>query len=253
MTHEFALFYKTLSNSLQMNITDTDFVHRVIHVLRMKNGESLVLFNQQCHLSLLLQEVTPKKIFGLVSDFKSNDTYAPHIKLFLPVLKKDAFSEAVYGAVECGVSEIQLVITEKVQRKWQGKIELERLQRVVIAAAEQSKHFAFPLVHEPISFQDALKNPGVKNLLCADPEGEHISGIMKKTSFHHSQQPQEKCEDPGIIQKQSYGIFLGPEGGLTEKELNELKQAQVTFFKLTPTILRARQAAILSVGILRAL
>ena len=55
------------------------------------------------------------------------------------------------------------------------------------------------------------------------------------------------------MKKTSFSIFLGPEGGLTEKELDELKQAQVTFFKLTPTILRARQAAILSVGFLRSL
>jgi 16S rRNA (uracil1498-N3)-methyltransferase len=240
MTHEFALFYKNLSGHTSSTLTDTDIIHRIMHVLRKKKGDKIIFFNQKSHVSFLLKEITSKKITGILGDFKMNHIISPYIKLFMPVLKKEALSEAIYGAVECGVSEIQLVMTEKVQRKWQGQKELERLQRVVIAAAEQSKHFSLPNIHEPISFLDALNSPGVDKLLCADPEGEPISSL-----FCHPQQAGGKSED--------LGIFLGPEGGLTEKELSELKQAQATFFKLTPTILRARQAAILSVGFLRSI
>ena len=232
MKHEFALFYKDLVESENLIITDQDVCHRIMHVLRKKEGDDLVLFNKDHHGVFTLKELNSKKIAGILKDFQKNQTYTPHIKLFLPVLKKEALSEAVYRAVECGVSEIQLVMTEKVQRKWQGTKELERLQRVVVAAAEQSKHFLVPNICEPISFSDALNNPGVEQLLCADPEGESVRKV---------------------VQGKSIGIFLGPEAGLTQKELDELKNSEAFFFKLTPTILRAQQAASLSVAFLRSL
>lgn len=230
MTHEFAIFYKNFSESNQFISGDSDFIHRIIHVLRMKSGDTVIIFNQQHHGYITLEELSAKKVTGRLNNFQKNTLYAPDITLFLPVLKKEALSEAIYGAVECGVSKIQLVTTEKVQRAWQGKKECERLERVVIAAAEQAKCFSFPDIKEPISLSAAIASLQSEHILCADPEG--IS--LKELSINGS------C-----------ALFLGPEGGLTEKERNDLKAAQATFFKLTPTILRARQAAVLSVGFLR--
>ncbi|MCF7900072.1 RsmE family RNA methyltransferase [Candidatus Babeliales bacterium] len=232
MTHEFAIFYKNFSELNQFISTDKDFIHRIIHVLRMKSGDTFIIFNQQYHGFLTLQDLTTKKVTGKLKNFQKNIIHVPHITLFLPVLKKEALSEAVYGAVECGVSAIQLVMTEKIQRSWQGKNELERLERVVIAAAEQAKCFSFPDIKEPISLSAAISSLKSEHILCADPEG--IS--LKELSINGS------C-----------ALFLGPEGGLTEKERNDLQVTNAIFFKLTPTILRARQAAVLSIGFLRSL
>lgn len=231
MSHEFALFYNETFKVGTTFIADQDLIHRIMHVLRMKQHDTIIVFNKKQSAQFLFDQITSKKITGTLSHIKNTASVNPSITLLLPVLKKEALSEAIYGVVEVGVSSIQLIITEKVQRKWQGQKELDRLQRVIIAAAEQSKNFALPQLLAPLSFQDMLISYKDKKIVCADPDGKLLMNVKK--------------EDVAVI--------VGPEGGLTDKELSQLKRQNIEFYRLTSTILRARQAAILFVGFLRSI
>jgi 16S rRNA (uracil1498-N3)-methyltransferase len=150
-------------------------------------------------------------------------------------LKKQALEEAVYGLVECGVSSIYLLDTDKVQRDWGGDKEYERLYKICIAAAEQSKNYAMPQIHKPISLNEFIKQHAAYTKLFFDPAGASIMATISDRKHENI------C------------CIVGPEGDLTESEKDLLRTQQFNFCHLTPTILRAQQAVVVAVGALRSI
>ena len=137
------------------------------------------------------------------------------------------------------MQNIKLAITRKVQRSWTSK-EFDRLQRIIISAAELSKCFAYPILHEPGPFQD---------IMCADMQRDAIKiffdpcGLPLLTCVTHV----KNREVEEIV------LIVGPEGDLTHEEKDQLKQNGVMFCSLTPTVLRAHQAVALSAGVFRSI
>jgi len=229
-SHEFALYYEFLSEQASTSgnfiITAKEMVHRIERVLRLKEGEQLILFNRERHAKLRITQMDRKQVAGDIISVDQNKIYSPHITFLLPVLKRDALSAAVYFLVEAGVNTIQLIHSKNQQRAWGGQKELERLERVCIAAAEQSKHFAIPSVLEPISYEQALNNLPENGLrILANPEGVSFTDISFKSA------PTQ------II------LTCGPEADLSVEEKELLRVASFQSMRLTPTILRAETAA----------
>lgn len=229
--HQFALYSPGKPFTVgPCGIVDAALVHRIVHVLRLKNDDTIILFTQQEHALFTITTISKKEITGIIKKVTPNERYSPSITLLLPLLKKEALEQAIYGAVEAGVTVIQLIITEKVQRSWGGNQELERFERIIVAAAEQSKCFSFATISGPIALEKALQEHNGKKILYADPAGNPIA----------------KITEPVVL-------LVGPEGGLTEQEVLLLKKQQRQAISLGPTILRAQQAAITFVSLVRSL
>ena len=243
--HLFALYVPELQKHIELNkkyirIKDKDLFHRIAHVLRIQKDESVHLFDRQHNTIAKLKDFEKKDTVIFSFDaMQTNKTYSPTLQVVLPVLKKDALEQAVNNATQLGANHIQLVTTEKTQRKWHGAKELERLEKIIIAAAEQSKNFCFPLISEPVALNFVCARYKNAHRFFADPHGQHILHILNEldTELH----------TPELV------LLVGPEGDLSLEEKKELKQADFRFVRLTPTILRAEQAAALLIGIFRAL
>lgn len=248
--HEFALYYdlsavqpslKAMAGKTnnQLALTDSDITHRITRVLRLQQGEQLILFDRHHNLLVELSSIGKKDLIVRVLVVNTNKILKPTITFFLPLLKREAFDSALYSLVEVGVNTIQLVATEKTQRPLTPH-ELERAERTMISAAEQSKNFNFPTLEAPITFAQCVqrfqKDPGLK--IFFDPEG--IS-LTNQISSVHETKPEE------------LSLMIGPEADLTLAEKKQLEQVNVTFCALTPTILRACQAAALSSAIFRSI
>jgi RsmE family RNA methyltransferase len=240
MKHQFAIFYPELSDipsNAHFLIDDKELIHRLVHILRVQVNDSLIFFNQTKHALISIDSIDKKKIDAVIQTINNNISYKPIIKVLLPILKKDDLVEAVYSLCEIGVTTIQLIHTKKT-RKWVGTKELERLQRVIISAAEQSKNYAFPSIYEPIELEIVLKDLKEAFCIVADPYGDHALDVINEW---HS-----------IIAKECV-LTVGPEGAFVDQELALLKSHSFHSMKLTPTILRARQAITLLSGIIRSL
>lgn len=242
-SHQFALFYSDLVIALKnhriddlFTIDSDEMVNRIAKILRLQTGENFILFDRIIHAQVEIIEISKRSISVRMSKKEMNEVFQPTIQFLLPVLKKEAFHEALYALTEMGVQEIQLIITQKTHRDWHAK-EMERAQRVCIAAAEQSKNFAFPIIHPPLSLSAVLeKDFSQGHKLFFDPQGIKLSALMP------------------ILQKnssESITLMVGPEGDVTPTEKEQLKKAGFVFCALTPTILRACQAASLSAGVIR--
>jgi 16S rRNA (uracil1498-N3)-methyltransferase len=245
--HEFAVYYDKLSLHLQaiipglpLKIEDEAIYHRLHTVLRLEEGDHCVLFDRNEHASGVIVGFRGKRIVMLtVESHNKNPQLSPLMSVYLPVLKREALETALYGLTEVGVQEIFLVHTQKSRRDYGSVDELERLERITIAAAEQSKNFIVPKLHAAISLETLVSNSSLKNRysLYFDPQGMPTYECMQ---IIHQNSPSQ------------ISMMVGPEGDLTEEEKKILTAAGFIFCALTPTVLRAAQAICLGAGMMRA-
>lgn len=243
--HEFALYleslsaiHATLSPNNIFTIDDPDLVHRITHVLRLAPEETLILFDRTGTIQIRIREITKKKIVGILQSISLNTPLQPHITFFLPLLKRHDLETALYSLTEIGVQEIFLISTHKTQKGLPGsEKEFERLQRIIIAAAEQSKNFCFPTLRPPAPLEQALEllKPD-STFIHFDPAGQDMLTIAQT-----------------VVAKKTTAIFLmvGPEGDMTFEEQELIKKNGALFCALTPTVLRSVQAISIGAGVIR--
>ena len=157
------------------------------------------------------------------------DASEPKTKVYLFAgLSKGAKMELVIQkSVELGVTAVVPVETEFAVAK-EGKP--ERWQRIAFEAAKQCKRPTVPKIYDAVSFDEAVVM--LKDLdasICAY-EKERTVGI---TETLNKVSPGGTC-----------GIFVGPEGGFSEREIEKLAHDGVSVVSLGKRILRTETAAI---------
>jgi 16S rRNA (uracil1498-N3)-methyltransferase len=244
--HEFALYVKSLSLLVQKKnphdhiiLSDDTLFHRIVTVLRLSIGDTCILFDQKIYVKASIANFTGKKhVTTTILLIEQTVILRPYITFLLPLLKRDDLEAALYTLTEVGVNTIQLISTSKAhQLSWQR--DSDRIQRIIISAAEQSKNFAYPNVKAPIALEIALQEyHDVATKIFFDPQGKKLFNIMHL--LHNTQ-------SKDIL------LLIGPEGDLTREEKKIIQTNNFIFCALTPTILRAKQAAALSAGFIRSL
>jgi len=246
--HEFAFYLanlssisKSLTTGCELCIEDKKIFHRINKVLRLKLGETYILFDRSINIKLSLKSFDKKKyIIGTIVTKNKNIALSPKITFLLPLLKREQFESAIYSLVELGAQVIQPIRTKKTSIKWDKKKSHLRYHNIIISAAEQSKNFLFPDFLEPEPFESYINNNTLENFqkIYFDPYGENLSDIIEKI----------KSGDHKNIM-----LMSGPEGDLTEKEKIALKKKGFIFCKLTPTVLRSFQSITIGLGAFRSL
>lgn len=242
--HEFAFYLSHLSalvyathHDVGLTISDTTLVTRIGSVLRLKVGETIIIFDNTMYVRCVIRDMQKKILQVEIVEKKMHAALKPDIICLLPLLKRDDLELALYAAVELGATTVRLVTTQKVQRTWGGDKEMGRLRRVMIAAAEQSKNFMIPEVHEPVALAEALQcTRSIASKIFFDAEGDQLM---------HQQFLTQRL---GAVL-----MIVGPEGDLTTEEKELLRQSKFVFCSLTPTVLRSVTAFGLGLGLLRSL
>lgn len=242
--HEFSIFIKDLkqlpelrANKSSFQITDKQIFHRLQTVLRIQPGQQVTFFDQHITVQTEINDYKkPGTIIGTVIAQNLVKQLSPSLTILLPLLKKEALEESVYGLTEVGVNTIQLITTAKIHKNSWAAHEHERAERLIIAAAEQAKQYAVPQLLAPISLAQALTKYQDPLIFC-DPNGTQTAQVMAQLT---QQKPTHLV------------MLIGPEGDLTSAEKESLPKQTLTC-ALTPTILRAPQAVILAAGMIRTL
>jgi 16S rRNA (uracil1498-N3)-methyltransferase len=208
----------------EKDCASNQIVHRLLKVLRIEVGQKFIFFDKLFHGIIEILDISKKDLVVKILSFEKNSKSSPEIVFLLPLLKKEALEEAVYSLTEIGVSQIQLVVTQKSRQKLLHEKEFHRLESIIIAAAEQSKNYVFPKIFPPKDlFGLTLDSQSLKVVF--DPQGQSFFDLRAKNL------PQEKIY-----------LLVGSEAGLTLQELQELENLAFEKCYLTPTILRAVQA-----------
>ena len=243
-THVFALlvhdfWQKSEQSGTTKLISDAEVVHRLVKVLRCSLHDQFIFFDRKHHGLVEIVQLSKRDLTVKILNFQVNSDRKPHIIFLLPLLKKEALEEAVYSLCELGADVIQLVVTQKSRQKLLHAKEYERLQNIVIAAAEQSKNYNYTTLHEPKKLSDIIQEPDFKaqknsNKIVFDGVGQSFFDIRSHVP----------------LMQDTY-LLVGPEAGLTEQEMVVLKESHFTSCRLTMTTLRAVQAVAVGTGLFR--
>lgn len=223
-----------------IHITGTD-VNHIKNVLRMKTGEEVWISDggekeYRCQIENMdAEEVLLHIIYAQEPDYELPN----RIYLFQGLPKADKMELIIQKAVELGAFAVVPVETKRCVVKLDAKKsqkKVARWQQIAESAAKQSKRMLIPQVHEVMSYKQALEFAAQMDV-CLIPY--ELAKGMKETREVLSQ----------IRPGQSIGIFIGPEGGFEEKEVEMAMQAGAHAITLGRRILRTETAglAILSV------
>ncbi len=226
----------------RISITGSD-VNHIKNVLRMEIGEHVVICDREgkdyyCEiLSLGKDEVVAK-----INQINDTESELPaKLYLFQGIPKKDKMELIVQKAVELGVHEVIPVSMKRCVAKIEdGKKEakkLERWQGIATSAAKQSGRGIIPQIHSVMSFKEAVSY-GKELMYCIVPyeQAKDMDTTVK--------QVKEACKGKSI------GIFIGPEGGFDEKEIEAIEEAGFHAITLGKRILRTETAGLTILSIL---
>ena len=224
----------------QIHITGAD-VNHISNVLRMKQGEEVWISDggkkeYRCAIEAFSQEeVLVHIIYAQEPDYE----LPSRIYLFQGLPKADKMELIIQKAVELGAYEVIPVETKRCVVKLDGKKaakKVDRWQQIAESAAKQSKRMLIPNVHQIMTFKEALSYAQSMDIRLIPYE---LAKGMQETKEILT------AIEPG----QSIGIFIGPEGGFEEKEVEAAIEEGAKPITLGRRILRTETAglAILSV------
>lgn len=210
-----------------IEITDSGIVNQVVRVLRLGIGDQLIVSNgagAEC-VCEITERHKDRLVVSVIERRVNASEPAVTSVLYCAILKRENFELVVQKATEIGITEIVPLITERTVKL---DIKEDRLQKIIMEAAEQSGRGRLPILRAPMQFMDALAD-AKRNavVLFFDLSDATIDSI-------------------DLYKSQSRGVFIGPEGGWTEKEVAAARAAGCAIVSLGALTLRAETAAIVA-------
>lgn len=239
MQHFFAEPAWIKENKIYMQGPD---VNHMKNVLRMKSGEDVTVSDGRGNTYLCCVE-SYEEGTAVLDIFKeiSGDTELPsRITLFQGLPKGDKMEWIVQKAVELGAYAVvpfaaRRSVVKLDQKKAQKK--QSRWQAIAKGAAEQSGRGLIPEVKVPVSFEEALHMAQEMDIVLIPYE---LAEGMKDTA------EVVRSLQPG----QSVGVFIGPEGGFEEEEVEQARAYGARPVSLGKRILRTETAGLTVLSIL---
>ncbi|MEY1660738.1 16S rRNA (uracil(1498)-N(3))-methyltransferase [Isoalcanivorax beigongshangi] len=207
-----------------------DASHHIARVLRMREGDPLVLFNGEGgEWQATLEQVHKSAVVARLEQFNADDRTPPQaVTLALPLIKGEKLDYAVQKATELGVTRIALVQTERAEVRLDGERadkKVRHLRQVAISACEQCGMNRVPELLPPVSLADWLAQ-------CES---------ALKLIAHPGEQPFQPEQVRAV---DALALVTGPEGGFTDAELALATDAGFIPCALGERVLRAETAPV---------
>lgn len=205
--------------------------HYLGHVLRLKQGDRVVVFNGRGDERIAIIESLSRRRpeLSLVEDVEPLAEPALELVLVQSLIKSDAMDTVVQKAAELGVRSIVAVKTdfsviklpaERVERR------LVHWRRVAQSACEQSGRHRPPRIEFATSLTSAF---------------DYLPQNGLRVAFHAGATMSLRALSPPTA---SAAILVGPEGGFSKADLVAIGRARFELVRLGPRVLRADTAAI---------
>ncbi len=238
----------------EKTIVKGEDVNHIKNVLRLVPGDRIILCNgnNTDYLAEIEREDKDEISCRVLETSESKSELPIDIVLYQGLPKKDKMELIIQKCVELGVSEIVPVTMKRCIVKIEDeRSELKknlRWNEISKAAAKQSGRGIIPKVGRAMSFKEALKTAQTQ-----DPENllvpyENEEGINSIKSF--ILKLKEKMTSDSPVSRPVVSIFIGPEGGFDESEIEEAKKAGAATVSLGKRILRTETAGFTTAAIL---
>ena len=220
-------FHKSLSINLKDKL-DKSQSHYISKVMRIKESEVFSLFNSNGEWEAKILNISKSLVeFNITKQLRQKE-YPKELWLAFSPIKSNYFNFMIQKATELGVTKFLPIIFDRTVVR---KINKERLEKVIIEAAEQSNRINVPSIEEPKSLKKFLDDKKM-DLIFTDLNSKTNKLDLKKLTNNPS------C------------IIVGPEGDFSETEREEiLSYNGVQAIKINENILRSETAVISALSI----
>lgn len=210
--------------------------HHLGKVLRMQPGRELVLFNGAGgEFAATIHEVSKKHVSVTVAEHIPDNRESPlELELAIGISRGERMDWVLQKATELGVTRIVPLITERTEVKVSGDRQekiMDRWKQIIISACEQCQRNLLPELAEPIQISDWLKD--------VDSELRFV--------LHH----RDSKKLPADKKPESVTLLIGPEGGLSEREITHALDHEFNALTLGPRVLRTETAPVAAISLVQ--
>ncbi len=225
-----------LYQNTQFNIDDEILLddygsHHLIKVLRFPAGQNITLFNGDgVNYTVQVLERGKHVQVKILSSTQNLSESKLHLTLVQGVAKGEKMDFLMQKAVELGVNKIVPVLTERcVVKLSDDKSKKRQLhwQKIVIGACEQSGRSVVPEVSPPVNLNQWLSQPVDNGFVLHHRATQTLLGTNSVTQA---------------------SILIGPEGGLSDAEINQAIDANYQPLLLGSRVLRTETASLAGIA-----
>lgn len=211
-----------------VTVTGEEF-HHSVRVVRVREGEEVELFDRAGRLAAGIVETIARDqaTVRVVRELPARESQLD-LHLAMAVIQLEKFELVLQKATELGVKSIIPLVTDRIElrrERYAGRT--ERWQRIIFEAVKQSGRSFVPRLEEPKPFAEVLARPGATILFDAD-----------------------ETPSPWPSSLETVTVFIGPEGGWSEDELQRARSRGCAFARMGPRRLRAETAAIVACALM---
>ena len=243
-------FVKTEQIENNNIIINGDDVNHIINVLRMKKGDEIQVCNQETgdNYNAQITQYTKNEVdCEIIERINKTTESNVNITLFQGLPKFEKMELIIQKNTEVGVKRIVPVIMERTVVKIDEKVaskKLERWQKIAEIAAKQSMRDIIPNIDNITKLKE-IDTTEYDVVLVAYENEEHnklkdeLQKLSKKIEGTNSNNNEENF---------NIAIVIGPEGGISEKEIELLAEKNAKFVSLGRRILRPETAGLVMAG-----
>lgn len=243
-------FVKTEQIKNNNIIINGDDVNHIINVLRMKKGDEIQVCNQETgdNYNAQITQFTKNEVdCEIIERINKTTESNVNITLFQGLPKFEKMELIIQKNTEVGVKRIVPVIMERTVVKIDEKVaskKLERWQKIAEIAAKQSMRDIIPNIDNITKLKE-IDTTEYDVVLVAYENEEHnklkdeLQKLSKKIEGTNSNNNEENF---------NIAIVIGPEGGISEKEIELLAEKKAKFVSLGRRILRTETAGLVMTG-----
>jgi 16S rRNA (uracil1498-N3)-methyltransferase len=211
----------------------SEISQQIGYVLRLKKGDHVtVLDNSGMEYYVELYKLDRKHAEGEIVGRNANENEPEkEVILYQALIPRDKFELVLQKATEIGVSAVVPLETKLslIKSKDLDQKKFDRWNKIIQEAAEQSERGRLPTLRQAQSFEEAIAEDSTQSLVAWER--------------HNTNQTLNELRLT-INQDQPIRLFVGPEGGFTEQEIQFAEGKGAHLVSLGKTILRSETAGI---------
>lgn len=235
-----------------VRVESREEVHHALRVLRLSEGDHIELtdadgseFKAEIKTAPLNQSADNVMEVLCLEKIEIRRESPVEVTLFQGLPKHDKLEFIIQKVVELGAVKIVPVECERsvarIRDAKDAAKKTERWNRIAHEAAKQSKRAVEPEVSEPVKLKGIHELVSQNGLKLLAYEGAALKPLME-----HLEDARRSDDLPRRV-----AIMIGPEGGLTEKEVHQLSEMGFITIGLGPRILRTETAGLALLSIIQ--
>lgn len=240
-------YFPELSAASELSLNKEES-HHALHVLRLKAGDKIVVFNGQGleATAEITSETTKKQVFFRILHQTQTTPLACKITLAQAVPKGKNMDLIIQKATELGASAIVPLLSERVVTRLEDQEDAQQKQNkwqsIAIEAAKQCGQNWLPKVGLPQTLKEFFAHKTSYDLMVIgslQKDAKHLRTWLTEFQNQHSGQKPKNAL-----------VLVGPEGDFTPAEIALAKSESCLPITLGPIILRTETAAIYCLSVL---